>query len=428
MPLPQYTPAEVANLIYRHMKLKPEASEKGLLLAISSPGSTIVLDNKNRERIQSSILSGTTILVAKEFSGSLNIQRASGLTFIFHSEAQIAKIKIRIAHYYYSIDNFDAFGRISPRAYLIKNSGHNTLENYTTVFGTIHQIQEVDKEVQEYELANHPYKTALMYKDKSYFFSTNTFVAGVELEIPVYDYKFNRSNSIDKKFWFGHSDNSQIEGDLEVVTKPVSLRYLKSEKFEQRVKSLWQAVEAPDYISAYRCDDEPDSEEETQGSGIHLHVSWHKSIGLNAYDLRMCFLALVHELGWEKYLLDVGGKSKYAMKYFSPVRYQSFDGRKYDAMRVFSENHIEMRWMGSHPDPAVVAARVRSAIDLFEASVLIWQKNTTNQLINNHLCKTLLPLQMRCKKRSLEQQPTAPAPAQAPALSDLPVLAPPFSL
>lgn len=206
------------------------------------------------------------------------------------------------------------------------------------------------------------------YSNKVYNFGKNAFICGVEFEIPV-----SYNGDLDERYWHKHTDGSQIKGDLEVSTRPLSLAYLSSQKFTNAVSKLWKTVNAPKNPAFYTEEDNED------GSGIHVHFSWQDDT-IDALKLGKLMYKLVRSWGGEDWLLAVGGKSLSNLNCYSRFAEPGL-GVKYCFVNVLNSKHLELRFAANSPSPEVALARVRALSMFFQVSLYIYKKLSIDSVL-----------------------------------------------
>lgn len=235
----------------------------------------------------------------------------------------------------------------------------------TNCLQLVTEVSEAAAQVKRHNQENNQSKLQFSYSGKDFSFSSRSFSAGVELEIPV-SYERVRSVKYNRRHWFMDTDLSQLTGDLEVVSLPTNMSFLKSERFFNRVTELYSLVQAPTDVSSYV----DYKHQTTRGSGIHVHISWHKQHNLSASEVREFYYKELASRGGQVFCLATGGKSFEQFQQYSPYLSEHEGGLKYDCVNVVNERHVELRWLANDPDPTVVCIRVKTAIDIFETAVL----------------------------------------------------------
>jgi hypothetical protein len=220
-------------------------------------------------------------------------------------------------------------------------------------------IPEFHTRLRELRCTKSNNNVGVFYRDKATRFSKHQFVVGVEIELPKRSSKIKR---YDKRLWYLDNDVSQIKGDTELITKPLSLAFVRGDRFKKHIHKLYADVEPPTEHNLYTSETAPKG----NGSGVHVHVSWHKSLGLESRSLRMYYYNLLEELGGEEFVIGFGGKPKPQLDKYSGYR----RGERYDCFNCIGHNHIELRWLATDPDPDVVHKRIRVALDIFQKAVL----------------------------------------------------------
>jgi hypothetical protein len=204
--------------------------------------------------------------------------------------------------------------------------------------------------------------TKINYNGTNYKFAKTGVVCGVEFELPV----AAEHLELDKRLWHKDTDGSQITGDLEAVTRPVSVSYINSQKFANNVRKLWKQVKAPADLGAYIDLDKTQVPGKTAGSGIHVHFSWDKTLfPVEAERLIARCERLVADKGGEEWLLNVGGKAKFQLREYSGFPHRTSRG-KYNFIHQINPHHVEFRFGATHPNPDVAVERVRTMVALFE--------------------------------------------------------------
>ncbi len=342
----------------------------------------------------------------------LQMWGAANLTIVDLRKDKSKRLPLNIRYYFYG---FSVSGYYCPyRVHIISDEGIQSFRNDYCVV----QIEQALDLIEKHKLETNESSLQFKYEGSVYQFARHTFAAGVELEVPMY-YDSDEAPKELKKHWLFTTDSSQIKGDLEVASKPTSLAYITSSRFGDRIQKLYKALDVPKHHKLYSS-----SSEGNKGSGIHVHISWHKldATFVEAAKVRNHYYRLCEAKGGKSFLLDVGGKSATQFDYYSPWRPQLGGSDKYDCVYCVSENHVELRWLANSPNPAVVHQRIMLAVDIFREAVLQSireQIESTSKII---LCRTLP--QTLLKKPLAQQQPTAPALAQALQSLDLPALAP----
>lgn len=289
----------------------------------------------------------------------LHLFAVCGCTFVClekNKQGQLAKID----YCYYSSMLPEPMSCYLPK---IIESRSSSFRIYCMIL--IAEVSEAAAYVKQHNQENNLSKLQFSYSGKDFSFSSRSFSAGVELEIPV---SYDRVHSVkyNRRHWFMETDNSQLEGDLEVASLPTNMSFLKSERFFNRVTELYSLVQAPTDVSSY-----VDHEHQTtKGSGIHVHISWHKQHNLSASEVREFYYKELASRGGLVFCLTTGGKSFGQFQKYSPYLIEHEGGLKYDCVNVVNERHVELRWLANDPDPTVVCARIKLAIDIFETAVL----------------------------------------------------------
>lgn len=344
----------------------------------------------------------------------LQMWGAANLTIVDLRKDKSKRLPLNIHYYFYG---FSVTGyHCQPSVRVISEEGFWSFrDSYSCV-----QIEKALDLIEKHKFETNESNLQFKYEGKVYQFARHTFAAGVELEVPMY-YDSDEAPKELKKHWLFTTDSSQIGGDLEVVSKPTSLQYITSSRFGNRIQKLYKALDVPKRRTAYSS-----SSEGNKGSGIHVHISWHKLDAplVEAARVRDHYYRLCAAKGGKSYLLSVGGKSITQFDYFSAWRPNFESSDKYDCVNCVSENHVELRWLANSPYPAVVHQRIRLAVDIFREAVLQSIREQIESTSKIYLCRTLPQTLLR--KPLAQQQPTAPALAQAPALFDLPVQVPRF--
>ena len=198
-------------------------------------------------------------------------------------------------------------------------------------------------------------KRQVNYRNQRRLFSSSTVVCGVELEIPT---TFDKK--LDKRSWHKTTDGSQITGNLEVVSVPISLASVLD--MQRKITKLYQEVGAPSNKALYS------KAGREEASGIHVHFSWTNST-ITCKQLQDMLYWLTDKRGGAYYLRKLGGKSGAAFNSYSP--YIPGGTNKYNSFNRVSNNRLEMRWMNNSPDPAIAAARIREAALLFAEAYML---------------------------------------------------------
>ncbi len=342
----------------------------------------------------------------------LQMWGAANLTIVDLRKDKSKRLPLNIHYYFYgySVTGYYCQSRIR----IISDEGFQSFRNDYHVVQMGQALDIIEKHKFETNESSLQFK----YEGSVYQFARHTFAAGVELEVPMH-YDSDEAPKELKKHWLFTTDSSQIEGDLEVVSKPTSLAYVRSSRFEDRIQKLYKALGVPKLRSKYTSSCYGD-----KGSGIHVHISWHSldSSLVEAARVRHHYYRLCEAKGGKSFLLDVGGKGTQQFDTYSPWRssYESTD--KYDCVNCVSANHVELRWLANSPKPEVVHQRIKAAVDIFREAVLQSIREQIESTSKIYLCRTLPQTLLR--KPLAQQQPTAQALAQALQSLDLPALAP----
>jgi hypothetical protein len=192
-------------------------------------------------------------------------------------------------------------------------------------------------------------KRQVRYKNQSKMFAASTVVCGVELEIPT-----NYDGTLDARSWHIETDDSQIRGNLEVVSVPLALSSVLD--LQEKITKLYQKVGAPEDEALYV------NVSTIRASGIHVHFSWTNP-AITCQKLQQTLYWLTDKRGGADYLEKVGGKSSAAFGVYSP--YSPNSTRKYNSFHIVSNHRLEMRWMNNSPNPEIAAKRIKIATLLF---------------------------------------------------------------
>lgn len=227
-------------------------------------------------------------------------------------------------------------------------------------------IQNVtDKLAQvKYSLIGKDNVRVVKYRDRTYEFSKTSVAIGLELEFPV----DSELVKLDNRQWLFDTDGSQLTGDLEAVSVPMSLSYINGQKLEQNLGKLWKRL-VPHFPSSLDC---WSKDKQTNSSGIHIHYSWDENnLPISNMELWEAMHSIVEKRGGEKYLLTMGGKSLSAFQAYSAYCKPSVEkyGEKYVYINCVCANHVELRFGANHPDQLVVQERIRNMTRLFTESV-----------------------------------------------------------
>lgn len=316
---------------------------------------------------------GCTFVFTNPPAKPLKLFAVCGCTFVYFGEETT---KIRLAEYefgYYIRNMPEPFSCYCPN--IIERR-----EARCRVFcrqGTI-EVFEAAVQTKKRKQETNESKLQFSYNGKDFSYSTNSFVGGVELEIPVHENSF-RMSKVNRRRWLKVTDSSQIEGDLEMISYPANISFFKSENFRKQTRELYAAVGAPDDSTLYT------DEYSEKGSGIHIHISWHLQHNLNSSEVRSFYYKELAKRGGEDFCLAVGGKSEPQFAEYSPYKIDHCGGDKYDCVNIVNKNHIELRWLANDPDPDVVCNRVKLAIDIFEVAVVELYKHKIAESTRIHL-------------------------------------------
>lgn len=330
----------------------------------------------------------------------LQMWGAANLTIVDLRKDKSKRLPLNINYYFYGFSVSGYYCQYRVR--IISDEGFQSFRNDYCVVKMEQALDLIEKHKFETNESSLQFK----YEGSVYQFARHTFAAGVELEVPMY-YDEDEAPKELKKHWLFTTDSSQIAGDLEVVSKPTSLRYVTSSRFGDRIQKLYKTLGVPKSPSKYSSQGQGN-----KGSGIHVHVSWHSLDAslVEAEKVRYHYYRLCETKGGKSFLLGVGGKSKQQFDYFSPWRSQLESAGKYDCVNCVSENHVELRWLANNPKPEVVHQRIKLAVDIFREAVLQSIREQIESTTKIYLCRTLPQTLLR--KPLAQQQPTAPAQAQ----------------
>lgn len=309
------------------------------------------------------IFIGCIFLIDESFKGTLHLLATYGCTFVVDHNSLNIGFSLTYAYYYFMRGAVGVCGEygntlIYPRLGVVARTGVSLKREW-------YEITEAMEQTKKYEQEHHQSKLQFSYKGKDFSLSRKSFAAGVELEIPT-PYNNARMNLVNKRRWHRDKDGSQIEGNLEMVSLPASLSFYKSDAFVSQVRSLYAAVDAPTKAELY-----VDEDFCPKGSGIHIHIGWHKLNSLDAYEVREFYYKELEKRGGREWTKEQGGKSWGQFNEYSPYKpYDLLSTAKYNCVNVVNGHHIELRWMANDPDPVVVCNRIKLAIDIFEAAVL----------------------------------------------------------
>jgi len=382
---------EIGSTIQAHLNLC--CNKRGYIDVMTDR--TIVV-SKHSSLDARKIFVGCTFVFDNNFSGSVHALAIMGCTFVFGGECR-DKPLFTYDYNYYLRGLPGTFGNYRPD---ICYAAVNVVSRVGLVRkGNTFELNEAKQQIKKATQEHHESKLQFSYNGKDFSFSRRSFSAGVELEIPKH-YSNVRMAKVNRRRWERDMDSSQICGDLEMVSYPASLGFYKTDGFLEQVRELYEAVEAPSdrsfYVDDY-CSDRP------RGSGIHIHIGWHKHNGLCAAEVRSHYYKELEKRGGKDFCLRVGGKSMGQFREYSPYIPQCDARQKYDCVHVVGSSHIELRWLANDPDPDVVCERIKVAIDIFEAAVLECYKSKI-QLSTRIKLWTILPSLLN--KRL--QQPTLP--------------------
>jgi hypothetical protein len=345
----------------------------------------------------------TLVFTCTPKTKDLELWGAANLTIVDFRENKSERLPLNIHYYYYgyAISNKNV-RYISGKAH---NSELTAVGDYTCV-----NIDEALEHLELYKYQTDDSELKFKYLDKVYKFARHTFVAGVELEVPMFYDDYEAPKEL-KKHWLFSTDKSQLCGDLEVASKPSSLSYIASKRFYNRIQKLYGSISVPSAISKY-----VDHNGDEDGSGIHIHISWHSldSKLVSADRVRKHYYSLCEAKGGKSFLLGVGGKSLAQFDYYSPwLPNLSINEEKYDCVNCVDQTHVELRWLANSPDPEVVHNRIREAVDIFKEAVVQSIREQIESTSKIFICRTIPQTLLKTR---LQQQPTtAQAQAQASA-------------
>lgn len=334
------------------------------------------LDNTNNEKVAYincrfvidylSLLRGQgepTVFNAASFSGCefilMNDKRC------FNEDLVVLSCKVKL----YGSFAYDLYNKCTLMA-KTNDGKSSSVYNCYGVIDTRHQVQRslnsiVDKLMAaKYTNRNKDNLRFIKYRNRTYEFSKTSVAVGVELEFPIDSDKV----TLDTRQWLLETDGSQIVGNLEAVSVPMSLSYVNSQKLEQNLGKLWKrlAVQMPSDPIYYS------DESKNDGSGLHLHYSWDGNhLPICNEELRQAMHKIVTSRGGASYLHRMGGKSIRTFNGYSAF-VQLTDGNyneKYLYIHCVSANHVELRFGANHPDQRVVQNRIRAMTKLFTESV-----------------------------------------------------------
>lgn len=232
----------------------------------------------------------------------------------------------------------------------------------------------------------------IVYKSKRFSFNKNQLVAGVELELPVY----NRSKqSMYNNFWYVDNDYSQIIGDTEVQSIPMEIEYFTTGLFHRRLRTLYKNfVNNQPYVPKQY---DYGNDNTNRGSGVHLHIGLSDSC-FDMFSLRQALYIVAAERGGADFLKDIGGKKDACFQAYSDFTPTTRPHHKYQAFRVITnteqEKRLEIRYMASDPDPDVVFGRIVGAVSLVEHALRWLEDREANELV-----MTMTKLSMLSLKR-----------------------------
>lgn len=318
-----------------------------------------------------------------------NCLSLSGCRFIFVSVSNYKLIRINTTYDFFTfaysndklINSYIGDPDSNTGMSFPRRLSYNSLNNIC--------FDEAVKKLVDIQYPSQEKKRLIKYANKEYNFAGDSVVCGVEFEIPV---SYREVKTLDKRLWIKEHDGSQIEGNLEVVSRPLTLSYILSQKFQVQVCKLWKAVKAPTKLSSYV------TEETDSGSGIHVHFSWNPElINVCAYDVISLVYKKICKLGGSVWLKNHGGKGYINMSSYSRFKKpEREEGSRYRFVTKVDDNHLEFRFCANDPDPEVAVRRVRLMSQLFYES-----------FVECHNVQALLPFTsafaLRCA--TIRQQP-----------------------
>lgn len=306
-----------------------------------------------------------TSFTAASFSGCefilLNDKRG------FQDDAVVLNVSVQLYD-----DGHCCYTLYNKATLMIKTDDLKSSRTYTSygAIDTKFQVQRsimgiMDKLVAaKYTNRNYDNSRIIKYRNRTFEFAKTSVAIGLELEFPIDSTKI----TLDTRQWLPETDGSQIIGNLEAVSVPMSLSYVNSPKLEQNLGKLWKRLASQMPSNPIYYSDDSKSE----GSGIHIHYSWDgEHLPISNMELWQAMHQLVVKRGGKDYLLNMGGKSIRMFNGYS--RFQSPSeseyGNKYIYINCVSTNHVELRFGANHPDQCVVQDRIRAMTRLFTESV-----------------------------------------------------------
>lgn len=181
------------------------------------------------------------------------------------------------------------------------------------------------------------------WKTRDYIFSNSSFVAGIEIELPVDtdDYKETAQDvgvNFSKRVFYFDSDSSQADGDLEIILTPKKVDYYFTGDFERQLDKIYYVLSLMDNYP---------EDGVFYKSGIHIHFSWDSSIDVTSEEF---YKEQYYILGSEEKIKELTGK-KNLVQYSQYPTTCKMPVDRYYFVHIVSKNHVEMRWGRSHADP-----------------------------------------------------------------------------